>query len=167
MSIESWLYHIMNCELLITNSFHGVCFAIIFGKEFISVNSKSSSDRVISLLEDIGIEGHKFYSIAEIDINIVEANKIDYQKVYDKLKIKKEKSIHFLLNALESFENTDEKEKHKSIFLHKLIDFYTNRYNECIQKLEAGSLDLSEEEKSKLNNDALNYKAFIDFINNN
>lgn len=167
MSIESWLYHIMNCELLITNSFHGVCFAIIFGKEFISINSKSSSDRVISLLEDIGIEGHKFYSIAEIDINIVEANKIDYQKVYDKLKIKKEKSIQVLLDAVEKFENTEEKTNNKKMFLHKLIDFYTNRYNECIQKLEAGSLDLSEEEKSKLNNDALNYKAFIDFINNN
>lgn len=167
MSIESWLYHIMNCELLITNSFHGVCFAIIFGKEFISINSKSSSDRVISLLEDIGIEGHKFYSIAEIDINIVEANKIDYQKVYDKLKIKKEKSIHFLLNALESFENTDEKEKHKSIFLHKLIDFYTKKHNECLKKLETDNGILSKDDKDKLNNDILNYKAFIDFINNN
>lgn len=167
MSIESWLYHIMNCELLITNSFHGVCFAIIFGKEFISINSKSSSDRVISLLEDIGIEGHKFYSIAEIDINIVEANKIDYQKVYDKLKIKKEKSIHFLLNALESFENTDEKENHKSIFLHKLIDFYTKKHNECLKKLETDNGILSKDDKDKLNNDILNYKAFIDFINNN
>ena len=33
--VEDWLYHIKNCRFFITDSFHGVCFAILFNKPFI------------------------------------------------------------------------------------------------------------------------------------
>lgn len=36
-----------------------------------------------------------------------------------------------------------------------------------LKKLETDNGILSKDDKDKLNNDILNYKAFIDFINNN
>ncbi len=36
--VEDWLYYIKNCRILITDSFHGSCFATIFNKTFIPIN---------------------------------------------------------------------------------------------------------------------------------
>ena len=41
ISIENWLSSIRDCDLFITDSFHGMCFAIIFNKPFICLANKS------------------------------------------------------------------------------------------------------------------------------
>lgn len=102
LSIEEWLYKIKHCKMLITNSFHGVCFAIIYGKEFISVNSMPSGDRVKSLLDLLEIKHHRFESISEIDLKKVFDNKINYKEVYAKLDMSIKYSQDILIEAVEN-----------------------------------------------------------------
>ncbi len=39
-SVEDWLNAIISCKCLITDSFHGACFAIIFNKPFICIRNE-------------------------------------------------------------------------------------------------------------------------------
>ena len=51
-SIEKFIYGMVNCKAVITNSFHGTIFSIIFNKPFISFIFKDSpKERLISLKE--------------------------------------------------------------------------------------------------------------------
>ena len=51
-TVENWLNAIQSCKLFVTNSFHGVCFALIFNKPFICiVNSETGGARYNSLFE--------------------------------------------------------------------------------------------------------------------
>ena len=55
-SIEKFIYGIVNCKAVITNSFHGTVFSIIFNKPFISFIIKNSArERFISLKEILKI----------------------------------------------------------------------------------------------------------------
>ena len=56
---EEWLGYIKNAEYVVTNSFHGTVFSILFNKKFFSeVSSKvnPSTSRLKSLLEMFGLE---------------------------------------------------------------------------------------------------------------
>ena len=60
-SIEKFIYGIVNCEAVITNSFHGTIFSIIFNKPFISfLFKKSPKERFISLKETLEIKNRIF-----------------------------------------------------------------------------------------------------------
>lgn len=57
LTVEDWLFYIYHCEHLVTDSFHGVCFAIIFNKPFTCiVNESRGSARFTSLLGLFGLE---------------------------------------------------------------------------------------------------------------
>lgn len=50
VSIEQWLYNIYTCRLMITDSFHGVAFSILFNKPFIFCgNERRGNMRINSL----------------------------------------------------------------------------------------------------------------------
>lgn len=38
--LEDWLYYMQHCRYAITDSFHGTCFSIIFGKPFVTVKNR-------------------------------------------------------------------------------------------------------------------------------
>ena len=52
-SVEDWLYYIKNCQFFIADSFHGLCFSIIFKVPFVCVIDRtlSSKCRFLNLLE--------------------------------------------------------------------------------------------------------------------
>ncbi|MDR2603545.1 MAG: polysaccharide pyruvyl transferase family protein [Puniceicoccales bacterium] len=57
VSVEEYLSHIKNAELVITDSFHGICFAILFNRPFITLgNVVRGSSRFDSLFRDLGIK---------------------------------------------------------------------------------------------------------------
>ncbi len=83
-NVEDWLYYIKNCEILITDSFHGTCFATIFNKKFIAVNPvKEKPTRFETILKITNMMDRFLYTPAEIenkeylfeDIDWTEANK--------------------------------------------------------------------------------------------
>ena len=98
-----WLKLINNCELIITHSFHAMCFAIIFNKPFIVWKiPKFDEHRYSSLLKKFGLENRLL-----IDINTIENRSdlfepIDWDRVNSILAKEKDRSLKWLKDALEA-----------------------------------------------------------------
>ncbi len=95
---EEFLNLIYFADYVITNSFHGTVFSVIFEKQFFSVPHKSRSTRVVDLLSELGIPERLIYT-AQTDKNIDE--EIRYSQVKSKLKIMRQKSETYLADVLE------------------------------------------------------------------
>lgn len=96
-----WLGYIRNARFVITNSFHGICFSLVFKKEFfvnmLNGYKKSTNTRMESLLKTFGLEERKIYSSEDA----LSLDAIDYANV-DKIKKQKtEESKKFLKKALD------------------------------------------------------------------
>lgn len=97
-SIENFLYGIVNCEAVITNSFHGTIFSIIFNKPFISfLFKKSPKERFISLKEALEIKNRIFEYNQIPSINLLKTILNINHTLIDSLKIS---SINFLKKNL-------------------------------------------------------------------
>lgn len=108
--IEDWLYYYSNSNFIITDSFHGTCFAIIFHKPFISIaNTQRGENRFISVLKELGLLNRLVYSFDEIKERKDELfSDIDYTEVDNILKQKKEESLEWLFNAIDGPRKMDE-----------------------------------------------------------
>ena len=113
VEIDEWLNILNNSDVIVTNSYHVICFAIIFEKKFIviphfietqSEENKfpkfTSLSRFESLLSDLGLEDRIFTSFEEIKSDHRWKTPIDYKTVYKKLQALREYSLEFLKNAL-------------------------------------------------------------------
>lgn len=99
-SVSKWLAYLRDAEFIVTDSFHCVCFAIIFNKKFIVIsNPVTGVTRLKSLLKLIKQE-HRFYTdINKIPENILNID-IDYEIVDSIIKLEKINSLEFLKKAL-------------------------------------------------------------------
>ncbi|HOG19855.1 MAG TPA: polysaccharide pyruvyl transferase family protein [Salinivirgaceae bacterium] len=96
--VEEWLNSFVDAEFIITDSFHGVIFSIIFRKQFLVVgNEKRGLSRFTSLLNLLGLEERLITDIPNVSLL---SNKIDFDKVYIELNKHKELSLNFLTQAL-------------------------------------------------------------------
>lgn len=79
---QEWLYLIHHAEYVMTNSFHGMMFSIIFQKEFWVDDSKDGTySRMIDLLERIGYSNRRLDLLEKINLS----EHIDYNMVSKKL----------------------------------------------------------------------------------
>lgn len=96
--IEEFLYLFKNAKFIITDSYHGTCFSIIFEKKFLSIsNFERGEKRVKELLKLYGIEDRIIEDVVDEAIYFKE---IDYSVVNKKIEIEKEKSWNWLLEKL-------------------------------------------------------------------
>lgn len=99
-SIESWLYSFYYADFVISDSFHGTVFSIIFRKQFFTIdNPNNGSSRLRSLLNRYGLLNRLVTSVDDISENLIKM-KIDYDKVYEILNKDKKNSLEFLINSL-------------------------------------------------------------------
>jgi hypothetical protein len=97
--IEEFLGYIKSSQLVITDSFHGSAFSIIFQKKFYSICKGWDTDyRKSELLNCLGLNNRISNSISDCDIVL----DIDYCEVEQKLNELKKESLKYLNNALES-----------------------------------------------------------------
>ncbi|MCB2289992.1 polysaccharide pyruvyl transferase family protein [Clostridium sp. CS001] len=96
---------INGANMVLTNSFHGTAFSIIFEKLFISVPHSSTNSRVLDLLSSIGIEDRQIKSSKEIDLRLM---KMDYRKIKHSLNELINNSLEYLTNALRIEEKNEE-----------------------------------------------------------
>jgi hypothetical protein len=98
--VTQWIRGFMDAEFVITDSFHGTVFSIIFNKNFISIgNATRGMTRFTSLLKTFGLEERLILEINEHALQIADSP-IDFKKVNEILETEREKSITFLKNAL-------------------------------------------------------------------
>ncbi len=100
--IYEWLYKIKNAKFVVTNSFHGTVFSLIFHIPFITVAIPNSgmNDRLTTLLETVGLSDRIFYEFDEAAINTVLDNNICWTEVDNRLEILKTESNAFISEAL-------------------------------------------------------------------
>lgn len=96
--VHEWLGKIKNAELVVTDSFHGVCFCILFNKQFVCVvNKERGQARLSSLLGMLGIQDRLVEQLSEFDpLSCV----IDYTQVNSKLSQLRSECVDFLASSL-------------------------------------------------------------------
>lgn len=98
--IENWLQTIYYANYVIVDSFHGMCFSIIFQKQFLVVaNKKRGLTRFTSLLNMLGLSDRLVYNLTTEKINILK-EKIDYKLVNTKIEKQRELSEKLLFSVL-------------------------------------------------------------------
>lgn len=103
-SIESWLNGFIYADFVVTDSFHGTVFAILFNKNFVVLgNEGRGNSRFESLLRIFGLK----YKLVTSKKDYFERKKeilqsIDYNSVNLKMQEERKKSLDFLINNLKS-----------------------------------------------------------------
>lgn len=100
--VSHWIQGFSDAEFIVTDSFHGVIFSIIFNKQFLVIaNRKRGITRVTSLLKIFGLESRL---IAENDNHFKDKlnHRIDYVRVNQIVEKKREESLSFLEGYLSS-----------------------------------------------------------------
>lgn len=100
-SLSSWLSAIKNAEYVITNSFHGTVFSILFNKQFVVVAAPGRGEgRIPSLFKMFRIPMTRYYqSIKDVSLKSFD-EKIDYNLVNALVEKEREKGFMFLRLAL-------------------------------------------------------------------
>lgn len=101
LSVEEWLAIFRDAAYIITDSFHGTVFSIIFNKPFISVGNYSRGmSRFLSLLEQFGLEERLS---PEISAEIL-FRPISWEDINERKQAWKENSIRFLEQSLDLYQ---------------------------------------------------------------
>ncbi|MFA4669679.1 polysaccharide pyruvyl transferase family protein [Pyrococcus kukulkanii] len=91
---------IQNSDLVITTSFHGTVFSVIFKKQFYSIKSDfAPSTKIIDFLESIGLQD-RFISLDELKKRIIHDKPIEWDSIEKNLKENIDLSLSFLKMAL-------------------------------------------------------------------
>lgn len=99
-SPEQWLGWIANAAYVVTDSFHGTAFSIVFERQFFvnySVQVTQLSSRIRDLLEELGITGRNLSQVR----GSAEDPQIDYEPVRRKLEEARLRSMNCLRTMLE------------------------------------------------------------------
>ncbi len=98
---EQWLYNIKNCRYLVTDSFHGVCFAIIFNKPFVCIaNRARGASRFESLFRSLGLSSRLLFNNEDIAARPEVFEPVDYAAVNARLAAEAARSREWLEEAL-------------------------------------------------------------------
>lgn len=97
---KEFVEYVYNAEFVVTNSFHGTCFSINFGKNFYSVISSKSkrSNRTKDLLSSLGLEN---CCVSDINDNLENISNVTFDYPYQKLAELRNLSIDFVKRIVE------------------------------------------------------------------
>lgn len=94
-----FLGYIESAKYVITNSFHGTVFSILYEKPFVSMLHSDTGSRTEDLLKELGLSSHILYDIKDfINFDIFKLQNID--EVKETVLELRKKSIGFLKNSL-------------------------------------------------------------------
>lgn len=109
-SIEEWLSNIANADFVITNSFHGTVFCILFHIPFVTFEKKTSSNgmgsRLVTLLDAVGMN-ERFCLSDELSERLEKLKDvcIDWETVDSKVAELRREARNYLRNALDISED--------------------------------------------------------------
>lgn len=99
--VEEWIRGFMDAQFVVTDSFHGTVFSILFNKPFVSIGNKGRGlSRFTSLLKMFNLEDRlifnsKYYNLDNLD-------SIDSERINLILRDEREKSLRFLNKYFEN-----------------------------------------------------------------
>lgn len=92
---EEFLRYFADASYVVTNSFHGTAFSLIFEKQLTVIDNKERGSRICNLLHNAGLSNRMVEKYEEIG-----DDRINYEEVHRLLKPECERSRKFLLDAL-------------------------------------------------------------------
>lgn len=102
LEISDWLKYFYNSEFIVTDSFHGFCFSIIFEKEMIAFPNKLRGlTRFESLARLTGLTERLVYSCDEIKRSCIYNGEIDFNDVKERMEPEISFSRKWLKDALD------------------------------------------------------------------
>lgn len=103
LSIPQWLRFMRDCECVLTDSFHGCVFSIIFNKPFICLGNESrGSARFDSLLGTFDLQGRLVTNPSPEELQKLISTPIDWEKVNTIRHCEKQRAFDFLRANLET-----------------------------------------------------------------
>ncbi len=91
--VEEWLGLFMNADAVVCNSFHGICFSLIFHKPFFAFRRKDDDWRFTGICSEFGLEGRLVDADGKIPGDVLG---IDFQAVDDRLRGFRESALCFI-----------------------------------------------------------------------
>ena len=111
-TIYEWVRAFQDCKCVITDSFHGTCFAIIFNKPFLCIkNAQRGATRFTSLLKQFGLEDRLIHSHEELPGKIHLLRFMDEDAVSLKKHSLKQRALDWLQTNLSNPVSEETKEK--------------------------------------------------------
>lgn len=96
---NEFIYLFKNASYVITSSFHGTAFSLIFEKDFYAITSGSASDdRIVSLLNKVKLKSRSFEMKSEL--REFDLEKIDYSKITPELNKYRDGSLQYLKQVI-------------------------------------------------------------------
>lgn len=97
--VSQWLGYLSKAKFVVTDSFHGMAFSIIFNKPFfVIVNFERGASRFTSLLKMFDLEDRILQEPEDLDKLI--NNDINWERVNSLLLKKRKESVDFLMNSI-------------------------------------------------------------------
>ena len=96
-AVEEFLGLIHDAEYIITDSFHGLAFSVLFNKQVMPYYPHKFSTRLVSLVEMAGLENQVVNENSPIDIADYS---IEWNKINKKLEMERKKSLFWLQKAI-------------------------------------------------------------------
>lgn len=156
--VEEWLAVIKNCNFFITDSFHGLCFALIFQKPFCVIFQEDSwrgIPRIQSLLELLDLQERMVHNFAEFEKKELWNNPIDFRRVEEILSKQVLRSKQWLLTAIES-QNEFKGELTTYDILKEKLDYLSCKLEEQMLQNYNMRNDIFMLNKRKLNYESIN-----------
>ena len=84
--------------VVVTDSFHGTVFSILFGRDFYTIgNADRGNTRIHGMLQSLGLETRLVTDLKAADIT---SHDINWNQVHTSLVTERKKSMEFLANSL-------------------------------------------------------------------
>jgi polysaccharide pyruvyl transferase WcaK-like protein len=99
--VEKWLRTLAGAKFVVTDSFHGAVFSIIFHRQFIvTLNHDSKDSRLMNLMRSMGLENYMLENLSDIKKDNRWQKEINWDEVEKKKSELVMESRNYLLNAL-------------------------------------------------------------------
>ena len=122
VKVEEWLALLLNAKYIVTNSFHGVCFSIIFHKPFVVINDiERGAARLVSILNLFHITERMVYKNNRNRIQELLLRPIDWYVIDEICEEMKRKSLSWLSMAVKKAKDKKGNLDSYDIFFEKLI----------------------------------------------
>lgn len=122
--VVDFVKYIANSEFVVTDSFHGCCFSVIFKKKFAGIlNNGRGATRFKSLFPKIKLDNRILTSVEDFKVKKdLLYSEIDYDSVYKEINKDIEYTRNWLINALKSpkVRHYSESEKYISTYFNEL-----------------------------------------------
>lgn len=101
-NVAQFVKLIKDSEFVVTNSFHGTCFSLIFEKKFYVIPHTERGSRMTDLLEILEASDRVMYNVEQLPEDIT-SYKVDYNKINKNLDREREISKNYLKTSIENF----------------------------------------------------------------